>query len=130
MKISKLARREAKGLFRFCLVNGVLNEQRVQQVIGRLLQSKPRGYLAIANQLHRLVKLEIQRRTARVETAVPLSQDLRGEVQNTLSRVYGPGLSISFAENPALIGGMRVQVGRSEERRVGKECRSRWSPYH
>ena len=26
----------------------------------------------------------------------------------------------------------RVKVGkeRSEERRVGKECRSRWSPYH
>jgi len=25
---------------------------------------------------------------------------------------------------------MRIQVDRSEERRVGKECRSRWSPYH
>ena len=24
----------------------------------------------------------------------------------------------------------RVQQTRSEERRVGKECRSRWSPYH
>ena len=24
----------------------------------------------------------------------------------------------------------RVDAGRSEERRVGKECRSRWSPYH
>ncbi len=24
----------------------------------------------------------------------------------------------------------RKQVSRSEERRVGKECRSRWSPYH
>ena len=24
----------------------------------------------------------------------------------------------------------RMQVLRSEERRVGKECRSRWSPYH
>ena len=24
----------------------------------------------------------------------------------------------------------RVVLGRSEERRVGKECRSRWSPYH
>jgi len=24
----------------------------------------------------------------------------------------------------------RVRAGRSEERRVGKECRSRWSPYH
>ena len=26
------------------------------------------------------------------------------------------------------IGGSRTD--RSEERRVGKECRSRWSPYH
>ena len=24
----------------------------------------------------------------------------------------------------------RVAILRSEERRVGKECRSRWSPYH
>src|SRR3712207_9526356 len=24
----------------------------------------------------------------------------------------------------------KVLFGRSEERRVGKECRSRWSPYH
>ena len=31
----------------------------------------------------------------------------------------------------AVIGGKEVAVGnRSEERRVGKECRSRWSPYH
>src|SRR5256886_15033211 len=26
--------------------------------------------------------------------------------------------------------GVRAHVVRSEERRVGKECRSRWSPYH
>src|SRR5256885_16943944 len=25
---------------------------------------------------------------------------------------------------------LRIGAGRSEERRVGKECRSRWSPYH
>ena len=24
----------------------------------------------------------------------------------------------------------KVEITRSEERRVGKECRSRWSPYH
>ena len=24
----------------------------------------------------------------------------------------------------------KIKVDRSEERRVGKECRSRWSPYH
>ena len=26
--------------------------------------------------------------------------------------------------------GIRACMDRSEERRVGKECRSRWSPYH
>src|SRR3712207_8488575 len=30
----------------------------------------------------------------------------------------------------ALAGAIVAQQGRSEERRVGKECRSRWSPYH
>src|ERR1039457_7634774 len=31
-----------------------------------------------------------------------------------------------------LLGALSVEIasGRSEERRVGKECRSRWSPYH
>ena len=33
-----------------------------------------------------------------------------------------------------LINGLQLENGRSEERRVGKECdipcRSRWSPYH
>src|SRR5256885_11585416 len=30
----------------------------------------------------------------------------------------------------AIKGGLRLLQSRSEERRVGKECRSRWSPYH
>ena len=29
-----------------------------------------------------------------------------------------------------LLSGASYQISRSEERRVGKECRSRWSPYH
>src|SRR3712207_1469109 len=29
-----------------------------------------------------------------------------------------------------LLGGRSRRIPRSEERRVGKECRSRWSPYH
>ena len=31
---------------------------------------------------------------------------------------------------PRMLLGALVGAGRSEERRVGKECRSRWSPYH
>ena len=29
-----------------------------------------------------------------------------------------------------LANGVQATLDRSEERRVGKECRSRWSPYH
>src|SRR5256884_8722102 len=29
-----------------------------------------------------------------------------------------------------LLGEIKREFPRSEERRVGKECRSRWSPYH
>src|SRR5256885_3053039 len=36
-----------------------------------------------------------------------------------------PGLGLLYA---GALGAMPAQ--RSEERRVGKECRSRWSPYH
>src|SRR6266702_8437321 len=37
-----------------------------------------------------------------------------------------------FHKPSALVGhvGTVVRPARSEERRVGKECRSRWSPYH
>ena len=37
---------------------------------------------------------------------------------------------ISGEVGPAEAGGGDPHGGRSEERRVGKECRSRWSPYH
>src|SRR5436190_12218819 len=33
-------------------------------------------------------------------------------------------------EQPVWLGGHRPLAERSEERRVGKECRSRWSPQH
>jgi F-type H+-transporting ATPase subunit delta len=32
-------------------------------------------------------------------------------VRASLVRLYGPDLSTSFAERPALIGGMRIRVG-------------------
>ena len=34
-----------------------------------------------------------------------------------------------YGKKEALTG-INLTIGRSEERRVGKECRSRWSPYH
>ena len=111
MKASKQARREAKQLFRLCLVNDLLDENRARQVVQQIVATRPRGYLATLFQFRRLVELDCARHTAGVESAQALPADLQAGVQTGLARLYGPGLTISFAANPALIGGMRIRVG-------------------
>jgi len=111
MKITKQSRREAKELFRSCVVGGLLEENRVRQAVQQVIQTKPRGYLAILTHFLRLIKLDIERRTALVESAVPLASDLQTQIQTSLARSYGKGLEISFAQNHELIGGVRIKVG-------------------
>jgi F-type H+-transporting ATPase subunit delta len=111
VKISKQARRDAKQLFRFCLVNSVLDEARVRQVVQQVITAKPRGYISILSHFQRLVKLDLDRRTAQVESPVPLAESQQASIRETLARRYGAGLIYAFAPNPALIGGLRVQVG-------------------
>ncbi len=111
MKVTKQSRREAKQLFQGCLVSGVLDEGRVRQTVQMVTTKKPRGYVAILSTFQRLVKLEIQRRTARIESATTLSPAMQSSVRENLTRVYGQGLTFNFAENPSLIGGVRIKVG-------------------
>jgi len=111
MKISKQAQRDARQLFRSCQVNGLLDEARVRQAVALVLARKPRRYVQILSRLYRLVKLDVEQRTARVESAVPLPADLRAAVTARLGKIYGAGVEIAFDQNPALIGGLRVKVG-------------------
>jgi|KBSSwiStaDraftv2_1062776.scaffolds.fasta_scaffold464719_2 F-type H+-transporting ATPase subunit delta len=111
MKISKQARRDAKQLFRACSVNGLLEDNRVRQVVQLVIGQKPRGYISILTHFQRLVKLDLERRTAKIESALELPENLRAGVQANLARKYGPGLAVSFSQNADLIGGLRVQVG-------------------
>lgn len=111
MKISKLAIRETRELFRSCQVNGLLDENRVRQALKLLSEKQPRGYLEILARLHRLVKLDLERRAVKVESATPLSPDLQGELTAQIKAKYGNGVNISFAQNAALIGGLRIQAG-------------------
>ena len=111
MKISKQAQRDAKQLFRACLVEGSLNEDRARAVAAELAEKKPRGYFGIMNHFHRLVYLDVARRTNNVTSATPLSEEARQGVRVNLTRIYGDNIEVSFAEDPAVIGGMRVQVG-------------------
>jgi F-type H+-transporting ATPase subunit delta len=111
MKISKQAQHEARQLFRSCQVHGLLDEGRVRQTIALVLAQKPRRYIEILSRLHRLVKLEVERRTARVESPTPLPADLQADVASRLKKIYGEGVELFFDRNPALIGGLRVKVG-------------------
>ena len=57
-------------------------------------------------------------------------------LEEQLSEVQQAISDILFGAEEASYNGQRVKkadlaiLERSEERRVGKECRSRWSPYH
>ena len=73
MKVSKQAQRDARQLFRSCVINGLLDAGRVRQVLALLAEKKPRGYVAILSRLHRLVKLDVAKHSAKVESAVATS---------------------------------------------------------
>jgi F-type H+-transporting ATPase subunit delta len=111
MRIPKQARRDAKLLFRGCQVDGRLAEDRVRLAVAQVLARKPRGYLAILSYFHHLVKLEVARRTARVTSAVALEPSQQAGLQARLTHLYGAGLAFAFAQDPALIGGLRIGVG-------------------
>jgi F-type H+-transporting ATPase subunit delta len=111
MKITKQARRDAKQLFHTCKVGGLLDESRVRKVVGAVITQKPRGYVGILTHFQRLVQLDLDRRAARVESAVAVNEALQQSVKANLALRYGAGLDVSFAVNPALIGGLRIKVG-------------------
>jgi F-type H+-transporting ATPase subunit delta len=111
MKTSKRAEREAKELFRLCILNGSPDEGRVRQVIERVIESRRRGYVVLLSHFHRLLRLDRDRHFAAVESAAPLPTDLRASVEAGLRRAYGPRINIQFAHLPSLIGGMRIRVG-------------------
>src|SRR2546427_52744 len=74
--------------------------------------------------------------------ALPSEQYFR-DLKSSHGGIHGTLCHIVWAEqlwlhrwlgkpNPAVAQGkdLATLAARSEERRVGKECRSRWSPYH
>src|SRR2546430_4708061 len=58
------------------------------------------------------------------EVSVPVVTAVIGEGGS------GGALGTAVADRVIMLENSTYSVARSEERRVGKECRSRWSPYH
>ena len=64
-----------------------------------------------------------------IEKSIEFYRDLFG-LQVILKNEGNVILSEGLVLQDADIWGKTLNETRSEERRVGKECRSRWSPYH
>ena len=111
MKGNKQSRRGAKQLFKSCQVEGQLAEERVRQAVTLVIEKKPRGYFGILQELQRLVKLDVSSRSARVESAVALTDAQQQNIRESLGRLKGGEVTVEFAENADLIGGMRVKIG-------------------
>ena len=83
MKISKQARRDAKQLFRSCRVNGLLDEAKVRQVVQQVIADQaPRATSRFCHHFQRLLKLDLDRRTARVESPVPLAEPQQASIKD------------------------------------------------
>jgi F-type H+-transporting ATPase subunit delta len=108
---TKQAKRDAKQLFRLCLVNGLLDEGRVHEIAQRVAESRNRNRFKCLSYFLRLAKLEQAQHTATVENATLLSAEMQASIQAGLSHAYGPGLNTTFTHDPELIGGMRIKVG-------------------
>lgn len=111
MRISRQSRRDAKKLFRACTRDGAPDPAQVREAAKALVTKKPRGYVAVLEHFRRLIKFELDRRTARIESSTALAPEMRAQIEQALTARFGSGLEFHFAENPALIGGLRVQVG-------------------
>jgi F-type H+-transporting ATPase subunit delta len=111
MKISREARRMARELFGSSLVNGRIDANRVSGISERLITEKPRGYLQVLKELSRLVRLELDRRHAVVESASPLDETSAANIANTLKSKFGSDITTEFRTSPALLGGLRIKLG-------------------
>ena len=74
-----------------------------------------------------------------VDSAPQAIDAIRQIAARVAPRLSPTNFVVSLPTGPATItaflgagaeGALGMSVSRSEERRVGKECRSRWSPYH
>jgi len=111
MKINKETRQMARALLRASFSNGELDANRVRAIVKSLIDQKPRHYLNILEFYKRLLRFELEKRTAIIETATDLPLDSATEIINNLKRQYGTDLDTQFAVNPELLGGMRIRVG-------------------
>ena len=111
MKTKRQAQREARRLFRLCLVKGSLDEGLVRAVVQHVIDAGRPGSLGLLTRFQRLVRLDRAAHGATVESVTPLPPDVRASIEAGLARIYGHGIDTRYTANPTLLGGVRITVG-------------------
>lgn len=111
MKLSKEARRMSRELFRASFTDSKLDHSKVRAIAQEIAKAKPRHYVDILKDYQRLVRLEVEKRHAVIESAAELDEATRGQLEETLRTKYGADLTTEFKVTPELIAGLRVRLG-------------------
>ena len=111
MKINKEIRQLSREMLRASFTDGQLDAGRTRSLVDSLIEKKPRNYIDVLKNYRRLLRLELEKRRARVETASELDSTTSSELVANLKKRYGSDLTAEFIVNPELLGGMRVRVG-------------------
>lgn len=111
MKINKEIRQLSRELLRSSFTDGQLDRGRIAAQVKSVIEKKPRNYLKTLEAYKRLLRLEVEKRSATIESASELGRDAGARIVENLKRKYGPDLTTSFIVNPELLGGMRIRVG-------------------
>lgn len=111
MKLDKDARKLTKGLYQLSLTNGRLDEQKVSAVVKKVIADKPRSFVGILKEYQRLVRLEVARHHAVIESATALDKRTGDQLLTNLKARYGSDLTTEFKVSPDLLGGLRIKIG-------------------
>ena len=111
MKINKEIRQVSREMLRASFTDAQLDHGKIASLVQSLIAKKPRYRLAILEYYRRLLRLELEKRHAKIESALALSPDVSAQIVERLKRKYGNDLTADFAVNPKLLGGLRIRVG-------------------
>ena len=111
MKLNKEIRQLSRGMLRASFTDGQLDKGKITALVQSLVTKKPRHYIDVLQHYRRLLRLEIEKRHAKVESATELSSKAAFDIGARLRKKYGADLTTEFAVDPALLGGLRVRVG-------------------
>ncbi len=111
MKTKKEVRRLSREMLRASFTDGQLDQGKITSLVQSLIEKKPRHCVDILQNYKRLLRLEIEKRHATIETAAELDPQVKEQTVSNLRRRFGSDLTSEFLINPDLLGGMRVRVG-------------------